>query len=196
MAKRPKQPPESGRKVGPSVNCSNYPPGKTPKLTTAELQAISEKAEQGQLPTKQEVHDVQAEGRRALEKVEVMTVSIRQDAGERVLSAAATVRATFSLHGLAEAGRDYRAQQRKKASAQKTPHLDAAILAELRKDHDAKTLDIWNALSNYHQGDLRIKVVEGVMEWDYVGTPESSRSLKFNSFESKVSRLRRQLRPK
>jgi hypothetical protein len=197
MARRPKPPSESDKPSDSHPDPANYPLGKTPALTRAELQTISEKTEQGQLPTKQEVGDVQGEARRALEKIVVMTDSTRPDARERVISATATVRATFSLDGLTEVGRAHREQQRKKARAPKTPHLNKAILKELNKDDLNATADgIWGALSNYNENDLKITVRGNRMTWEYFGKPERCGDLMFSSFESKVSRLRKQLRPK
>lgn len=171
-----------------------YPPSKLPVLTEEVLQAIVQN--KTQLPTEQELDAVLAEQRRATEKIDWMITAARPDTPDRVLSANATLRATFSLDALTKQGRAFREQQKLNAGGQKTPHLDAAIQSELRKEPSATSREIWDALSHFDDGDLRIRVVDDCMEWDYRGSPVSSGQLQFVSFESKVSRLRNKPRHK
>lgn len=187
-----KQPPTgSGKQSSLPPNCTDhYPPGELPALTRKMLKAVVQKFDAGQLPTEKELDVVLKERKRATKKITWALTGTRPDLKERALSANATVVVTLGLDTLTAQSLDYREQQRNKASRPRTP-IDGAASSELKNSPHATAREVWDALSNYKEGNVQITATVDLMQWDCGG---KQGNLKFVTFKSKISRLRKTLR--
>jgi hypothetical protein len=191
----------SGKQSSSPFNPDHYPPGRLPALTTTELQAITQKVGQGQLPTKQELDAALSERRRAQDKIEWAAGSGRPDITARTLSAAATTRATLTFDALTTQGRDYREQQKNRAKGGRlrSDPLNGAIDKIFQSSPDVPAGDVWNALlfgyDDPGYSDLKFLEEDDLLKWRYwVDDEEKHGHISFGAFEARVSRRRRKNR--
>jgi len=207
MATTKKRPAKLDEQPGSPFNPDHYPPGKLPALTTSELQAICQKVKSGQVPTEEELDAAQAERRRALDKIEWVIETERPDGKERISSANATTRTTLTLDPLTVQGRDFCNRQKRIAAGPRKGRNDPLTLAlrtVLPSVLDEPSRAAWDRLlgsSRIEGGDFEASWEEGTdrLRWRYqpndpYDAEEKTGSITFESFATRVSRLKKQMR--